>query len=84
MQAGGPSTACPTLAPSSSATCRMVRDRFIDACFFLLVSYRPLAIGRIVIAARVVAAECSTAHAEEPQRSTTATKNVQLAPETLS
>ena len=44
---------------------------------FLLVSYRPLAIGRIVIAARVVAAECSTAHAEEPQRSTTATKNVQ-------
>ena len=34
MQAGGPSTACPTLAPSSSATCRMVPDRFIDACFF--------------------------------------------------
>ena len=33
-EAGGPSTACPTLAPSASATCRMVRDRFIDACFF--------------------------------------------------
>ena len=28
---GGASTACPTLAPSSSATCRMVRDGFADA-----------------------------------------------------
>ena len=59
----------------------MVRDRFIDACFFLLVSLQD-ASSADSIAACIVAAECSTAHAEEPQRSTTATKNVQLAPET--
>ena len=31
------STACLTLVPTSSATCRTVRDRFIDACFFASV-----------------------------------------------